>query len=197
MSPTHDFESDFITGEDEGVLCKSEGTSLFSMSSTASAFFQKRLRQYTWKDHYFPNSTAEDERLNRLHTDISHFTHRWSRDNLWPRADFTRQHKCVKFDMVNAWAGQRRVDASQPGILTHPIYGIHPRLVTSMTRQDNHNAFYTTVVAAVEVELWMPLWNLNLWFMEDMERRPTPQYSGCGVQIRIVDNSWLLEEIVY
>lgn len=29
---------------------------------------KKRLRQYTWKDHYFPNITVENERLNRLHT---------------------------------------------------------------------------------------------------------------------------------
>ena len=28
----------------------------------------KRLRQYTWKDYYFPDISEEDERLNRLHT---------------------------------------------------------------------------------------------------------------------------------
>lgn len=29
---------------------------------------EKRLRQHTWLDHYFPNQTAEDARLQRLHT---------------------------------------------------------------------------------------------------------------------------------
>ena len=29
---------------------------------------QKRLRQYNYRDHYFPNITADEERLNRLHT---------------------------------------------------------------------------------------------------------------------------------
>lgn len=28
----------------------------------------KRLRQYMWVDHYFPNQTAEESRLNRMHT---------------------------------------------------------------------------------------------------------------------------------
>lgn len=29
---------------------------------------QKRLRQYTSKEHYFPDISDEDERLNCLHT---------------------------------------------------------------------------------------------------------------------------------
>lgn len=29
---------------------------------------QKRLRQYTWLNAYFPNQTAETARLHRLHT---------------------------------------------------------------------------------------------------------------------------------
>ncbi|ETS78823.1 hypothetical protein PFICI_08676 [Pestalotiopsis fici W106-1] len=117
----------------------------------------KRLRQYTWKEHYFPNSTAEEDRLNRLHTgkqnmdivdvladaykspdhcleimrqatlcraDISLFTLQWSTDSPWPRADFSHEHQCVDFDLINSWAGQRRVDASKPGILTHPKFGV-------------------------------------------------------------------------
>ncbi|KAK0613276.1 hypothetical protein B0T14DRAFT_556935 [Immersiella caudata] len=99
----------------------------------------KRLRQYTWKEHYFPNITPNDERLNRLHTDhcleilrqaimcradISLFTLQWSEDNLHPRADFSQEHECVDFQAVFEWAGKRRVDAGAPGLLVHPKFGV-------------------------------------------------------------------------
>jgi hypothetical protein len=99
----------------------------------------KRLRQYTWKEHYFPNLTSNDERLNRLHTDhcleilrqaimcradISLFTLQWSEENLHPRADFSQEHECVDFAAINAWAGARRVDAGTPGLLVHPKFGV-------------------------------------------------------------------------
>ncbi|KND87851.1 hypothetical protein TOPH_07439 [Tolypocladium ophioglossoides CBS 100239] len=100
----------------------------------------KRLRQYTWKEHYFPNMSANDERLNRLHTDhcleilrqaamcradISLFTLQWSEDSLLPRADFSQEHECINFDAIYRWAGERRVDAGRPGILTHPLHASH------------------------------------------------------------------------
>ncbi|KAK4238782.1 hypothetical protein C8A03DRAFT_33178 [Achaetomium macrosporum] len=98
----------------------------------------KRLRQYTWKDHYFPDMSAEDERLNRLHTDhcleilrqaamcradISLFTLQWSEKTTQPRADFSQEHECVNFDAIFQWAGRHRVDAGKPGLLVHPIHG--------------------------------------------------------------------------
>lgn len=55
--------------------------------------------------------------------DVSLFTLQWSRDSPRPRADFTQEHECVNFDLINSWARKRRVDASKPGILTHPVYG--------------------------------------------------------------------------
>jgi len=58
--------------------------------------------------------------------DISLFTLQWSQDSLNPRADFSQAHVCVDFDLINEWASKRRVDASKPGILTHPIYGKIP-----------------------------------------------------------------------
>ncbi|KAK8135210.1 hypothetical protein PG984_007222 [Apiospora sp. TS-2023a] len=88
---------------------------------------QKRLRQYTWKEHYFPDINEEDERLNRLHTDhcleilrqaamcrsdVTLFTPQWSEGSRFPRADFSQEHECVDFDAVNRWAADRR---SRPG----------------------------------------------------------------------------------
>ncbi|KAK8078577.1 hypothetical protein PG996_004747 [Apiospora saccharicola] len=99
----------------------------------------KRLRQYTWKEHYFPDSSEEDERLNRLHTDhcleilrqaamcrsdVTLFTLQWSEGSRFPRADFSQEHECVDFDAVNGWAADRRVEAGTPGILTHPKFGL-------------------------------------------------------------------------
>jgi hypothetical protein len=98
----------------------------------------KRLRQYTWKEHYFPDISENDERLNRLHTDhcleilrqaimcradISLFTLQWSEDSLHPRADFSQEHECVDFEAIFEWAGERRVDAGKPGLLVHPKFG--------------------------------------------------------------------------
>ncbi|KAM7185569.1 protein of unknown function (DUF3328) domain containing protein [Rhypophila sp. PSN 637] len=103
----------------------------------------KRLKQYTWREHYFPNITADEERLNRLHTDhcleilrqavlchadVSLFTLQWSEGSRQPRADFSQEHQCADFDAINAWAAERRVDASKPGILTHPLFGKLPPL---------------------------------------------------------------------
>ncbi|KAI0394338.1 hypothetical protein F5Y17DRAFT_428020 [Xylariaceae sp. FL0594] len=99
----------------------------------------KRLRQYTWADHYFPNLTEEEKHLNRLHTDhcleilrqasmcradTALFTIVWTEGSRYPSADFSQEHECANFDKVNAWAAEHRVDPSQPGLLVHPKYGI-------------------------------------------------------------------------
>ncbi|CAD6576148.1 MAG: hypothetical protein ASARMPRED_007619 [Alectoria sarmentosa] len=99
----------------------------------------KRLRQYNYRDHYFPNITADEERLNRLHTDhcidvlrqgimchadISLFTLQWSRDSLMPRADFSGEHECRNWGAINERAGERRIDLSVPGLLVHPFRGV-------------------------------------------------------------------------
>ena len=57
------------------------------------------------------------------HADISLFTLQWSEGSLRPRADFSQEHQCANFDRINDWARERRVDASKPGILTHPVLG--------------------------------------------------------------------------
>ncbi|KAH8677622.1 hypothetical protein BX600DRAFT_545367 [Xylariales sp. PMI_506] len=99
----------------------------------------KRIRQYIWKEHYFPNLSENDERLNKLHTDhcieiirqsiqchsdTSLFTMHWSEGEPEPQADFTQEHACIDFAAINAWAQERRIDASKPGLLVHPKFGV-------------------------------------------------------------------------
>ncbi|KAI0188739.1 hypothetical protein EV127DRAFT_512740 [Xylaria flabelliformis] len=98
----------------------------------------KRLRQYTWLDHYFPDLNEEEKHLNRLHTDhcleilrqaamcrsdTALFTIRWKEATRQPIADFSQKHECASFDKINKWAAEHRVDPSEPGLLVHPLYG--------------------------------------------------------------------------
>ncbi|KAJ4297957.1 hypothetical protein N0V90_005856 [Kalmusia sp. IMI 367209] len=98
----------------------------------------KRLRQHTWIDVYFPNQTAEDARLQRLHTDhcidvlrqailcradVSLFTLQWSENSTAPRADFSHEHQCVDWEALDAWAGERAVPEEKMKHLEHPTHG--------------------------------------------------------------------------
>ncbi|KAL2014511.1 hypothetical protein VTN00DRAFT_2036 [Thermoascus crustaceus] len=72
----------------------------------------KRLRQFWHQDYYFANISAEDRRLNWLHTDhcleilrqsvmchadISMITMTWEPTSKYPAADFQNVHECVPF----------------------------------------------------------------------------------------------------
>ncbi|KAE9980783.1 hypothetical protein EG328_012031 [Venturia inaequalis] len=98
----------------------------------------KRIQRYIWLDHYFPNQTAEEARLQKLHTDhcieilrqailchgdTSLFTVRWSEGSRIPRADFSNEHTCVDWDALNSWAGERSVPQETMRSLKHPFLG--------------------------------------------------------------------------
>jgi hypothetical protein len=44
----------------------------FTFAGATNHGSQKRLRQYTWLDYYYPNMTASEAELNRLHTGMFH-----------------------------------------------------------------------------------------------------------------------------
>ncbi|KAH8821356.1 hypothetical protein F5884DRAFT_827610 [Xylogone sp. PMI_703] len=98
----------------------------------------KRLRQYTWQEYYHPNTTDEDKRLNRLHTDhcidvlrqailchadISLFTLEWSEAEPMPRADFSHEHICKDWRRIFEWAGERSIPEDKMKNLQHPLHG--------------------------------------------------------------------------
>ncbi|KAI0432183.1 hypothetical protein F5Y09DRAFT_354186 [Xylaria sp. FL1042] len=98
----------------------------------------KRIRQYMYKDYYFPNLTAEQERLNLLHNDhcieilrqatmcrgdVSIITMFWQDDNPIPVTDFSVPHACVNWDALYVWAKERSFDPMKPGYLQHPTLG--------------------------------------------------------------------------
>ncbi|KAJ6784909.1 hypothetical protein PWT90_02382 [Aphanocladium album] len=99
----------------------------------------KRLRQYLHKDYYFPNRSAEDQRLNYLHTDhcleilrqsvmchadTSMITMTWEPTSKFPAADFQNVHECKNWDALYEWQKERSVDMMKPGFLVHPTLGV-------------------------------------------------------------------------
>jgi hypothetical protein len=55
------------------------------------------------------------------HADPSLFTLQWSEKNAAPRADFSHEHQCVDWDVLNSWAAERRVPAAKMKHLEHPF----------------------------------------------------------------------------
>ena len=49
--------------------------------------------------------------------DVSIMTFRWSDERPIPVADLWSSHECVNWDIVEQWAGERRVNLSIPGLL--------------------------------------------------------------------------------
>ncbi|KND91180.1 hypothetical protein TOPH_04039 [Tolypocladium ophioglossoides CBS 100239] len=97
----------------------------------------KRLRQYMYKDHYFPNLTPQEEMLNLLHSghcieilrqaamcrgDVS-ITMYWRDDVEMPIADFTLPHSCVNWNAIQDWSEKRSFDPMKPGYMRHPELG--------------------------------------------------------------------------
>ncbi|KAF2163040.1 hypothetical protein M409DRAFT_26486 [Zasmidium cellare ATCC 36951] len=99
----------------------------------------KRLHQYINADHYFPNLTDYDRRMNKMHTehclgtlrqgvmchgDVSVMPMVWGKHSRIPLGDFSSPHQCVNFGKLHAWAVQRAVtDGTEPGVLVHPVLG--------------------------------------------------------------------------
>ncbi|KAL1988312.1 hypothetical protein VTN96DRAFT_9995 [Rasamsonia emersonii] len=84
----------------------------------------KHLRQYTWPEHYHANQTAEEKRLNRMHTDVSLFTLEWSQGQAVPRADFSYEHTCVDWRALFEWAGKLSIPNEKMASLRHPLFGL-------------------------------------------------------------------------
>ncbi|KAK8057510.1 hypothetical protein PG996_011447 [Apiospora saccharicola] len=95
----------------------------------------KRLRQYWFKDYYFPNITDEERRLNWLHNDhcleilrqsvmchadVSMITMTWEPTSVFPAADFQNVHECTNWDKLYEWQKERSRDLMAPGVLVHP-----------------------------------------------------------------------------
>ncbi|OTA69635.1 hypothetical protein K449DRAFT_384598 [Hypoxylon sp. EC38] len=97
----------------------------------------KRLWQYMYPEHYWPDLTDNQRELNRLHNehcldflrqasmchaDIGIITFQWSDTSLIPVANATT-HQCAKWDKIDKWTKERTVDMMKPGWLVHPTKG--------------------------------------------------------------------------
>ena len=61
------------------------------------------------------------------HADVSLFTLQWSQAEPMPRADFSNEHDCVNWDVLNAWAADRTIPQDKMKSLRHPLFGESPR----------------------------------------------------------------------
>jgi hypothetical protein len=97
----------------------------------------KRIHQYMYKEHYFPDLDEELIELNRKHNehcidylrqaamchgDIGLMTFEWAPDSRVPVARATT-HQCAKWDNIENWSRNRSVDIMKPGWLMHPTLG--------------------------------------------------------------------------
>jgi len=98
----------------------------------------KRLHQYMYQDHYYPDFNEHELEMNRLHSehcidflrqssmchgDIGLITFEWSPTNRIPVANATT-HQCVDWNKLDRWTKDRSVDMMQPGWLVHPQLGL-------------------------------------------------------------------------
>lgn len=97
-----------------------------------------RLRMSIYMDHYYPDFTEEDKRLNQAHSehcidylrqaamchgDTSLTTYYWSDDEIYPVADFNSPKACINWDVLADWQRERLWDPMKPGYLKHPKLG--------------------------------------------------------------------------
>ncbi|POR31948.1 Uncharacterized protein TPAR_07844 [Tolypocladium paradoxum] len=93
----------------------------------------KRIHQYMYRDHYFPNLSTHQIEINRLHNDflrqsamchgdIGLITYGWNSRSLQPVASAT-SHQCINWDRLVRWTKARSVDMMKPGWLIHPTKG--------------------------------------------------------------------------
>ncbi|KAI1815497.1 hypothetical protein GGS20DRAFT_333095 [Poronia punctata] len=97
-----------------------------------------RLRMSIYMDHYYPDFTEEDKKLNQAHSehcidylrqaamchgDVSLTTYHWQDDQIFPVADFNSSKACVNWDVLADWQRERLWDPMEPGYLKHPKLG--------------------------------------------------------------------------
>ncbi|KAI1160691.1 hypothetical protein F5B18DRAFT_631371 [Nemania serpens] len=98
----------------------------------------RRIHHVLYRDHYFPNMTAEERFLDSRHAahcldsmrqsvqcagDVSLLTMRWGVHTREPLANFTGRHECVNWDHIQDWAHDHVYDVMAPGVLVHPVLG--------------------------------------------------------------------------
>ncbi|KAJ1324168.1 oxidase UstYa family protein [Microdochium nivale] len=101
----------------------------------------KRLYQSLHREHYMPNSTAEELEVNMGHDlhclevlrmgamcrgDVSVITHRWKEGSIKPNVEQRAPHQCVDWDAVTGFAAERTVDIWQEGYIRNPNTGVYP-----------------------------------------------------------------------
>jgi hypothetical protein len=57
-----------------------------------------------------------------------------------PRADFSHEHQCVDWDVLNTWAAERAIPEEKIKNLKHPLFG------KQSSRQCNHNVHFGLMV---------------------------------------------------
>jgi hypothetical protein len=60
---------------------------------------------------------------------VSLFTLQWSEGTSQPRADFSHEHQCVDWEVLNAWAGERAVPEEKMKNLQHPRRGEYTNIL--------------------------------------------------------------------
>ncbi|KAG5914368.1 hypothetical protein E4U42_000525 [Claviceps africana] len=123
---------------DIGVAVPEGGGYLGTLNVYHELHCLKRLHQYMYPEYYFPNLTAHQHELNRLHNehcidflrqssmchgDIGLITFEWHDDSRIPVANAT-SHQCVNWPKLDEWTRARSVDMMKPGWLVHPLFGV-------------------------------------------------------------------------
>ncbi|KAI9733818.1 MAG: hypothetical protein M1818_007085 [Claussenomyces sp. TS43310] len=55
--------------------------------------------------------------------DLSVLTFNWLPDIQGPWPEFESEHQCANWEKIDAWAGQRAFNMSEPNLLVHPTFG--------------------------------------------------------------------------
>ncbi|KAK4508358.1 hypothetical protein PRZ48_002096 [Zasmidium cellare] len=123
--------------EDIGIKVPGEDAYLGTLNVFHELHCLKRLHQYMYQEHYFPNLTTEQREMNLIHNahcidflrqsalchaDTGLITYEWTSSTRIPLANITR-HQCVDWERLSGWVEERSVDMLRPGWLVHPTLG--------------------------------------------------------------------------
>ncbi|QKX55362.1 uncharacterized protein TRUGW13939_02454 [Talaromyces rugulosus] len=109
-----------FSGNDDLVML-SDGSGYFGTVAVYHGLHcVERLHHYMHQDHYYKDLSDNDFRLLKHHTE--HCLD-WLRHHPYPVARDHGKHKCVKWEPLENWMGQRSFDPFEHDLLRHPIYG--------------------------------------------------------------------------
>jgi len=124
--------------EHEGVELTDKSGYMGTLNVWHELHCVKRLYQYTFVDHYFPNMTKAEWNYNLHHNlhcldilrqgvqcrvDVSPLTFRWGEAQVIPIANFSSPHSCANWDTFMDWSKDNAFDPYEPGLIVHPKYG--------------------------------------------------------------------------